>query len=127
MAFGEPAALVDGNVHRVLCRLFAVTEEAAAARKTCWVIAESIVPADRPGDFNQALMELGATVCTPSNPSCKTCPVRSACDAHGQGIVAEVPRSPKKKRPSEEKRVALLIERQGRRSLGRGGHGCRHA
>ncbi|CAM9722567.1 unnamed protein product, partial [Laminaria digitata] len=84
IAFGECEPLVDGNVIRVLSRLKAIASDpkSAALNKLCWDLARSIVDPDRPGDFNQALMELGATVCTVSNPSCYTCPAKTICLAH---------------------------------------------
>ncbi|CAN0486137.1 unnamed protein product [Ectocarpus sp. 12 AP-2014] len=81
IAFGECEPLVDGNVIRVLARLRAVASDPknAGLNKLCWDLAGSIVDPGRPGDFNQALMELGATVCTVKNPSCSACPVRTSC------------------------------------------------
>ncbi|CAM9855582.1 unnamed protein product [Ectocarpus fasciculatus] len=83
IAFGECEPLVDGNVIRVLARLRAIASDPknAGLNKRCWDLAGSIVDPGRPGDFNQALMELGATVCTVKNPSCSTCPVRTSCFA----------------------------------------------
>eukprot|EP00929_Paragymnodinium_shiwhaense_P113787 TRINITY_DN82099_c0_g1_i2.p1 TRINITY_DN82099_c0_g1~~TRINITY_DN82099_c0_g1_i2.p1 ORF type:complete len:503 (-),score=143.01 TRINITY_DN82099_c0_g1_i2:624-2132(-) len=84
IALGQPAALVDGNVIRVFSRLMAWQEEASspALSKRCWALAERLVArAEQPGLFNQALMELGATICTPAAPACERCPVRAACRA----------------------------------------------
>ncbi|CBJ29881.1 conserved unknown protein [Ectocarpus siliculosus] len=83
IAFGECEPLVDGNVIRVLARLRAIASDPknAGLNKLCWDLAGSIVDPGRPGDFNQALMELGATVCTVKNPSCSACPVRTSCFA----------------------------------------------
>jgi A/G-specific adenine glycosylase len=83
IAFNKQEALVDGNVMRVFSRLFALTLEigGGAMEKQCWDIARALVPAEAPGTFNQALMELGATVCQPTSPSCGTCPVSAVCQA----------------------------------------------
>ena len=83
LAYDVPAPIVDGNVIRVLCRLEAITDD-PKERETVqrlWDIAAQVVPKKRAGDFNSAMMELGATVCTPRNPSCLTCPVRGICRA----------------------------------------------
>jgi A/G-specific adenine glycosylase len=83
IAYGMREPLVDGNVMRVFSRLLAVKLEVGggAMEKLCWTVAKNLVPDDHPGDFNQALMELGATVCKPTSPSCSTCPLRSECAA----------------------------------------------
>eukprot|EP00752_Nemacystus_decipiens_P009795 g8744.t2 len=84
IAFGECEPLVDGNVIRVLSRLKAIASDPknAGLNKLCWDLAGSIVDPQRPGDFNQALMELGATVCTAKSPDCSACPVKASCLAH---------------------------------------------
>lgn len=81
VVFGEAAPIVDGNVVRVLTRLRAIGEEAKSTRvvKALWDLAEAIVPSQRAGDFNQAMMELGATLCTKANPNCSSCPLASQC------------------------------------------------
>jgi A/G-specific adenine glycosylase len=90
IAFGEATPAVDGNVRRVLSRLFDRAEpEPAWLRST----AGALVDRERPGDWNQALMELGATVCTPRNPKCGSCPVRRWCAALSAGTVADRPRA----------------------------------
>lgn len=109
IAYRESTPLVDGNVHRVLSRIFAVDEPAPSARKTCWNIATAIVPREEPGEFNQALMELGAMICTPTSPRCDKCPVAPMCAAKADGLVDTLPRAPKKKTPPIEKRSALLL------------------
>lgn len=79
IAFAEPVAVVDGNVERVLQRLFGQAE----GREFAWQQAESLLDHARPGDFNQAMMELGATVCTPRAPQCLVCPVHDWCSSRG--------------------------------------------
>ncbi len=92
--------LVDGNVMRVLTRWFAIPDstDLPQTQKELWAIADTLVPADRPGDFNQSLMELGATLCTPTSPRCLMCPAAGFCKAAAQGQPEAFPvRSPKKK------------------------------
>src|SRR5688572_13745447 len=93
LAYDVPAPILDGNVTRVLCRLDAVTEDprerSVVAR--LWARAAEILPKSRAGDFNSALMELGATVCTPRGPGCLICPVRAHCEAFARGIQDQVP------------------------------------
>lgn len=108
IAFGEQAPLVDGNVARVLSRLFEVEgvpgDRAREAR--LWQLAGALVQGERPGDLNQALMEHGATVCRPESPLCLLCPVRGACMAFRHGRVDELP--PAKVR-AEPKRLTLAL------------------
>lgn len=95
IALGERVPVVDGNVERVFARLTGCFDLKPVLNKKAWEWAASLVPADRPGDFNQALMELGATVCRPLNPDCSLCQVSSYCKAYEVGRVAELPvRSP---------------------------------
>ncbi|MEL6547964.1 MAG: NUDIX domain-containing protein, partial [Myxococcota bacterium] len=93
IAHRERAAVVDGNVGRVYSRMFELSDvpTSSVGQRTLWGIAERIVPEDEPGDFNQALMELGATVCTPKSPKCLLCPVREQCDAYAKGSVERFP------------------------------------
>ena len=93
IAFGEHVPLVDGNVARVFARIFAITDNVKTPRtmETLWQLAEELVPQRNPGDFNQALMELGALVCTPANPQCEVCPMRRVCVARARGLVDQLP------------------------------------
>jgi A/G-specific adenine glycosylase len=113
IAHGERAALVDGNVTRVLSRLFAVRDDVrrAAGQARIWKIAGSLVDGIEgdPGDWNQALMELGATVCVSSKPRCHDCPVSSECVARSLGIAADLPRAAPKKAPRRESGVAVVL------------------
>jgi A/G-specific adenine glycosylase len=108
IAFGEPAALVDGNVARVLARLTARAELASA---TLWSLAESLVPAADPGSFNQGLMELGATVCTPRGPRCGACPVSGQCAARAEGTPERYPAPRKRAAPREIEALGAIVER----------------
>lgn len=87
IAFGLPEPVVDGNVERVIARLFALRGDPrrAPTRARLWALARRFADCDRPGDVNQALMDLGATVCLPVHPRCLLCPVRRFCAAHAQG------------------------------------------
>jgi A/G-specific adenine glycosylase len=97
IAYGKSAALVDGNVHRVLSRLFGLSQSHAEVRKQAWAIARELIPGESPGDLNQALMELGATVCTPKAAQCARCPVSKLCVAYAQDKVDVWPIAAKKK------------------------------
>ena len=113
IAFGRRAALVDGNVARVLARLFAVDDDVRSARGKArlWALAEQHVaatPGD-PGDWNQALMELGAMVCSPRDPKCGACPVREHCKAFAHGTVAELPRVGSKAPARAVRRAAIVL------------------
>lgn len=110
IAFGEPAELVDGNVARVLARVFALTCDVKSARGSAevWAVARRELRRAVPGEWNQALMELGATVCTPARPACSACPLAPACRARALGLQSELPRAAKKAPPREERRVALV-------------------
>ena len=92
-AFGIPAAVVDGNVYRVLSRIFGIDTPVGTteAKKQFTALAQSLLPPERPGDFNQAMMDFGATQCTPQNPACLTCPFADACKAFRTGKVSELP------------------------------------
>jgi A/G-specific adenine glycosylase len=100
IAFGEQATPVDGNVERVVARLFAVRQPLPAAKRELKRLAATLTPEDRPGDFAQAMMDLGAGICTPRRPSCLVCPVQSDCAANAQGIQERLPiRAVKAERP----------------------------
>jgi len=116
IAFEREAPLVDGNVIRVFARLLGIREDSAAKTVVdrMWAVAGELVKGPRPGDLNQALMELGATVCTPRNPSCLLCPVRSGCDAHAVGDAEALPIKRKKTKQTKIRAVAAYIERNGK-------------
>lgn len=105
IAFGEAAPAVDGNVRRVLARLLDVPEPSTADLQA---VASTLVPSDRPGDFNQAFMELGATVCTPRSPSCGMCPLRPNCLAWSHGTQDQRP-LPKRAQPVPEFTLGTAI------------------
>lgn len=100
IAFGMPATVVDGNVERVVARLFSIETPLPEAKPELKQLAATLTPAARPGDYAQAMMDLGAMVCSPRSPSCLMCPVSAFCSAHTRGIAAELPRRlPKPERP----------------------------
>ena len=101
IAFDRPATVVDGNVERVVARLFAVETPLPAAKPELKRLAATLTPTRRPGDFAQAMMDLGATVCVPRSPKCLLCPLRPDCAAEAAGLAAELPRrTPKAERPT---------------------------
>jgi A/G-specific adenine glycosylase len=121
IAYGERVPVVDGNVKRVLTRIFRITEcvDRAGTTRDLWTLAGVLVPAETPGAFNQALMELGARVCLPRSPRCKECPVRESCEASSHGDPESFPvRKARKERPHREV-VAAAICREGRYLLGK--------
>jgi A/G-specific adenine glycosylase len=92
IAFDRPAAAVDGNVERVISRLFLVEEPLPGAKREIKTLTETLVPGDRPGDFAQALMDLGATICTRSRPACALCPWMAPCRGRAAGLQESFPR-----------------------------------
>ncbi|MDP6478370.1 MAG: A/G-specific adenine glycosylase [Nitrospinaceae bacterium] len=110
IAFGLKAPVLDGNVKRVLSRLFCLNENGAtsASENRLWQKAADLLPTRRPGDFNQALMELGATVCTPKSPTCLQCPVRTSCEVFRRGTLELFPPA-KKKAPAKKIEVSAAI------------------
>ncbi len=100
IAFDRRAAAVDGNAERVLARLYAISEPLPAAKPRLRALADALVPNRRAGDFAQALMDLGATICTPYRPRCVLCPLRSCCAAAAAGLAEALPaRAAKPERP----------------------------
>jgi A/G-specific adenine glycosylase len=91
IAFDRPAAVMDGNVERVTARLFAVDAPLPGAKPELKKLVEAMTPAERPGDFAQAMMDLGATICTPRRPACVLCPLRDRCLALQSGDPALLP------------------------------------
>ncbi len=116
IAFGKRFPVLDGNVVRVFCRYFGIHEEVSRPQtlKTLWQKAEELLPLDHPGDYNQALMELGAMVCTPRNPSCLLCPLRLSCVAYAQGLQEKLPRKKKKAATPHKNIGAAIIWKAGK-------------
>jgi len=116
IAFDREEPLVDGTVIRVFTRLLGIRKESTAkpVLDYLWTIAGELVRGPRPGDLNQALMELGATLCTPKNPQCSSCPIHRRCDAFARGDAEQLPIKRKKPRPRPMRAVAAWIERNGK-------------
>ncbi len=116
IAFGERAAIVDGNAVRVLTRLYALPGDPGRAplKAEIWKLAEGLVPASGAEHFNQALMELGATVCAPTKPKCDQCPLARDCLAHARGAVARFPELPKRAAPTRVNMVAAVAQQNDR-------------
>ena len=113
IAFAQRAVVVDANVERVVARLFAIDTPMPAARKPIRVAADAITPARRAGDFAQAMMDLGSSVCTAREPRCLLCPLAKACKARATGDPARLPvKAPKKPKPLR-RGCAFWIEREG--------------
>ncbi|MFT6122741.1 MAG: A/G-specific adenine glycosylase [Oleiphilaceae bacterium] len=111
IAFKQPATILDGNVKRVLCRFKAITTW-SGERKTenqLWALAEQLTPSTRTDDYTQAIMDLGATLCTRSKPDCKRCPMSQDCQALKLDLQTELPKSkPKKAIPLRHTRIILI-------------------
>ncbi|MEX0886876.1 MAG: A/G-specific adenine glycosylase [Phycisphaeraceae bacterium] len=118
IAFDQPAPILDGNVARVLARVYAIAEpiDATATRTQLWQLAGELVPRRNAGQFNQALMELGALCCLPRNPQCTRCPLRAECRAHRDDRVHELPRRSPRREPVNVTHHVAIIERSRGRS-----------
>ncbi len=128
-AFGKSAPIVEANTLRLYCRLLGYDGDprATAGQRLLWKFAERLVPLRQPGDFNQALMDLGATVCTPSEPQCPTCPLRPDCQAFLQGQQHDIPRLAKRVDMTELTEASLAICKRGAYLLRKRGDGERWA
>ena len=114
IAFGQPVAAVDGNVERVVSRLYGIETPLPASRGQIREYADQLVPQDRPGDFAQAMMDLGATICTPTSPRCLFCPLSAHCVAYRSGEPARLPRKvAKPARPQRFGRVYWIVNSHG--------------
>jgi A/G-specific adenine glycosylase len=117
-AFGRRLPIVEANSQRVLSRLFGFGEDpkSNSSKNRLWQFAESLVPEIRPGDFNQALMELGAIVCKPKNPRCEFCPIAKQCIANLEGRTADIP-PPKRPVLLTDLEAIVTVVLKGRRAL----------
>jgi len=113
IAFGSRAVAIDANVERVVARLFAIGDPLPGAKAAIRVRAGELLAPDRPGDFTQAMMDLGATICTARNPRCAVCPVHGSCRAVMTGQPEAFPAKPRKKARPERRGAAFRIERDG--------------
>jgi A/G-specific adenine glycosylase len=112
IAFGARATAVDGNIERVVARLFAVTEPLPEAKPTIKALAARLTPANRPGDFTQAMMDLGASICSPRTPSCLVCVLRRHCAAYARGIADMLPVKARKDDKPQRFGAAFLAVRE---------------
>ena len=114
IAFDVPVAAVDGNVDRVVSRYFAIEEPLPASKPRIGKLAQELVPAKRAGDFAQAMMDLGATICTPKSPACENCPWRQDCAGRIKGIAASLPiKAAKQKVPTRYGHVYWIENDKG--------------
>ncbi|MGI9381479.1 MAG: A/G-specific adenine glycosylase [Methyloligellaceae bacterium] len=112
IAYGQRATVVDGNVERVISRLFAIETPLPKSKPEIKQLADGLTPDLRPGDYAQAMMDLGATICSPKRPSCMLCPISANCDAHAKGNAQNLPaRMVKAKRPVRQG-VAFFVLRE---------------
>jgi A/G-specific adenine glycosylase len=114
IAYGQPLPVVDANVRRVLARLLALRGPQYKRDGPYYNRAEELLDRERPGDWNQAVMELGATVCTPRKPGCDACPLRAHCRARALGLVGELPEGRARRAPVDVTVAAALLEKDGR-------------
>jgi A/G-specific adenine glycosylase len=115
-AYGRRVPILEANSQRVLCRLFAIEQnpKAPATQRKLWSLAEELLPERDVGDFNQALMELGALVCTPKEPDCAKCPLKCQCLAHLRGRARELPMPSRKPKVIAVTEVAVVVRRDDR-------------
>jgi A/G-specific adenine glycosylase len=116
IAFRQPCAVLDGNVVRVMARFSAERGDTASAgvRLRLKELAQTMLDPRRPGDFNQALMELGATVCLPRQPKCLLCPWQDICQARAQGIAEQLPVRTRRQEPVQEELSLAVVVRRGK-------------
>ena len=116
IAFGRDAPVVDGNVKRVLCRVYALRGDARrpAVQKKLWALAEANLPKGKAGRWNEAMMELGATVCTPRSPHCDECPLAGDCQARALDIQEQLPTKATPKKLPHYDVTAAVIRKRGR-------------
>lgn len=114
IAFGRPAVVVDANIERVIARHRLIETPLPLAKREIRSALAPIVPAQRPGDFAQALMDLGATICTPRRPACAICPLMADCRARGRRDIERLPVKPPKRAKPHRHGLAHWIEREGR-------------
>ncbi|MEX0327489.1 MAG: A/G-specific adenine glycosylase [Ruegeria sp.] len=126
IAFNQPETVLDGNVERVMARLFDIHDPLPGSKPILKEKAASLTPTRRPGDYAQAVMDLGATICTPKSPACGICPLRAPCLARAVGTQAELPKkTPKKPKPVRHGHIyiarredgALVLERRPDKGL----------
>lgn len=125
IAFGEPVAVVDGNVYRVLSRYFGIDTpiDSTEGKKEFQTLAQSLLPINEPADYNEAIMDFGATQCTPNSPHCTTCPLCETCVAFRKQRINELPVKSKKVKQRERHFTYLYIEYEGKIAIHQRGAG----
>lgn len=128
-AFDRPAPILEANTLRLYCRLLGFRDDprSTAGQRVLWSFAEKLVPTKSPGEFNQALMDLGATICTPTEPHCDECPVASCCRALAEQAQAEIPVPARRPEITETREAYVAIESSGRYLIYRRSEGQRWA
>ncbi|NER78531.1 MAG: A/G-specific adenine glycosylase [Leptolyngbya sp. SIO1D8] len=107
-AFNQQMPILDGNVKRILARLIALQHPPNKALGQLWFLSETLLPSDNPRDFNQALMDLGATICTRYRPACSSCPWQFACQAYNQNVQLEIPMT-ETRAPLPHKNIGVAV------------------
>ena len=125
IAFGEPVAVVDGNVYRVLSRYFGIDTpiDSTEGKKEFQALAQSLLPINEPADYNEAIMDFGATQCTPNSPHCSACPLCETCVAFREQRINELPVKSKKVKQRERHFIYLYIEYEGKIAIHQRGAG----
>ena len=125
IAFGQPVAVVDGNVYRVLSRYYGITTaiDSTEGKKEFQTLAQSLLPTNEPADYNEAIMDFGATQCTPTSPHCTTCPLCETCVAFREQRMNELPVKSKKVKQRERHFTYLYIEYEGEIAIHQRGAG----
>ena len=125
IAFGEPVAVVDGNVYRVLSRYYGIETpiDSTEGKKEFQALAQSLLPINEPADYNEAIMDFGATQCTPNSPHCSTCPLCETCVAFREQRINELPVKSKKVKQRERHFTYLYIEYEGKIAIHQRGAG----
>jgi len=116
IAFGEPVPAIDGNLTRVICRLYQVEEDPSvpSVKRRLYDLGRELMPKDRPGDMNQALMDLGATICLPGTPDCPRCPIIAFCQGEKAGLAESLPNLSPKNPPKSVPVAVGVIFRDGK-------------
>ena len=115
IAFDRPAPVMDGNIERVVSRLFAVEEPLPGVKPKLRSLVADLTPQERPGDYAQAMMDLGATLCQPARPKCLTCPLTAFCEGRALGVAPRLPaKAPKKPKPTRRGIAFWLEDAEGR-------------
>ena len=125
IAFGEPIAVVDGNVYRVLSRYYGIDTpiDSTEGKKEFQALAQSLLPINEPADYNEAIMDFGATQCTPNSPHCSACPLCETCVAFREQRINELPVKSKKVKQRERHFTYLYIEHEGKIAIHQRGAG----